>query len=165
MKEARLALGRAVRHFADQILIGSGVISPGVLDTVRVAHDGGKSPLSRLAVTAWDQGRVTVQPHDPRMLGRINQALQQAGFRSFLFSKTQVVVPFCPLSGEERARVIAHVNRLAEEARVAVRNVRKKVRQKLDRVERKDLERALQELTDDAIGRIEALKEGKLRSL
>ncbi len=76
-----------------------------------------------------------------------------------------MVVSFSPLSGAERARVIAHVGRLAEEARVAVRNVRKRARQRLGKEELKATERQLQGLTDEAIRRVEELMEGKLASL
>jgi ribosome recycling factor len=159
-------MNRCVDFFADQLIgIRSGVISPGVIDTVRVESQGTTVPLAHLATTFSDQRRVIVQPHDPQLLGTIDRALKQAGFNAYVFSRTQVVISFSALSGEQRARVIAHIGRLAEEAKVAVRNVRKKVRQKLPREEGKQADRLLQELTDAAIERIEQLKQSKLRSL
>jgi ribosome recycling factor len=159
-------MDRSVNFFADQLIgIRSGVISPGVIDTVRVEYHGTRVPISHVAMTASDQRRVMVQPYDPQMLGTIDQALKQAGFNAYISSKTQVVISFSALSGEQRARVIAHVGRLAEEAKVAVRNIRRKARQKLTREELMEAEGALQQMTDEAIERIEELKQSKLRSL
>jgi ribosome recycling factor len=166
MNEVRQAMARAVAYFSDQLLgIRSGVISPGVVDTVRVEHEGNTVPIAQVAVTFADQGRVFVQPHDPQMLGAVDRALRRAGFNSYVFSRSQVVVSFSPLSGAERARVIAHVGRLAEEAKVAVRNVRKRARQKLGKEELKAADHQFQGLTDEAIQRIEELKESKLAAL
>jgi ribosome recycling factor len=120
-------MDKAVGYFADQLVgIRSGIISPGVIDTVRVEYHGTKVPVSHIAITASDQNRVLIQPHAPEMLAPINQALKQVGFNAYIFSKTQIVISFSALSGEQRAKVIAHVRRLAEDAKVAVRNVRKK---------------------------------------
>src|SRR5262249_27044496 len=123
MNEARLAMDKAVGFFADQLVgIRSGVISPGVIDTVRAEYHEAKVPISHIAVTACDQSRVMVQPYDRQMLGTVQKALKQAGFNAYIFSRTQVVISFSALSGEQRAKVIAHVSRLAEEAKVSVRN-------------------------------------------
>src|SRR4051812_15835858 len=101
MNEAKLAMARTVDLFAEQLVgIRSGVISPGVIDTVRVEYHGTRVPVSHIAMTASDQRRVMVQAYDPQMLGTIDKALKQAGFNAYLFSKTQVVVCFSALSGE-----------------------------------------------------------------
>jgi ribosome recycling factor len=155
-------MGRAVQHFSDQLIgIRSGAIAPGVIDTVRVEQQGERVPIGRVAQTCSDHGRVTVRPHNPQMLGSIDRALKQAGFNSFIASRTEVAVCSSPLSGEQRAKVIAHVRRLAEEAKVAVRNLRRKARQRLA----EDAEEKVQELTDEAIDRIERLRDGKIRAL
>jgi ribosome recycling factor len=159
-------MDRAVDFFAGQLIgIRSGVISPGVIDTVRVEYHGTRVPICHIAMTASDQSRVMIQPYDPQMLGAIVRALRQAGFNAHIHSKSQVVISFSVLSGEQRARVIAHVGRLAEEAKVAVRNIRRKARQKLSREDVKEFDGALQQMTDDAIERVEELKQHKLRSL
>jgi ribosome recycling factor len=159
-------MDKAVGFFADQMIgIRSGTISPGVIDTVRVEHYGTSVPISHVAVTASDQSRVMVRPHDPQLLGAVEKALKRAGFSAHLFSKTQVVVPFSALSGGQRAKVIDHVDRLAEEAKVAVRNVRRKYRQSLAKEGRRESEGVLQGMTDEAIGRIEGLRESKLHSM
>jgi ribosome recycling factor len=95
------------------------------------------------------------------MLGSIDRALKQAGFSSFIASRTEVAVCSSPLSGEQRAKVIAHVRRLAEDAKVAVRNLRRKARQRLG----PEADDRVQEMTDEAIGRIERLRDGKIRAL
>src|SRR5262249_49801746 len=84
-----------------------------------------------------------------------------AGFSSSIASRTEVAVCSSPLSGEQRARVIAHVRRLAEDAKVAVRNLRKKARQRLG----PEADDQVQELTGEPVGRSERLRDGKIRAL
>lgn len=148
-------MAKVVEYFAEQLkTIQYGTISPGIIDTVRV----NTVPIKHLGWTTSDSKRVIVQPHDPQMLGAIDAALKQAGFNSYVFSKTQVVVSVSALSGEQREKVKLQIGRLAEEARVAVRNVRRKHRTK-------DNDKPLQQLTDKAIGQIDTLASNKVKAL
>lgn len=157
---------RAVRHFADQLIgIRHGAIGPGVIDTVRAECDGQLLPIQHVAWVQADGQRILVQPFDPRWLGAISAALTQAGFNAYIYSKTQVVVSVNPLSGQQRHLVKRQIAKLAEEAKVAVRNIRRKVRQHSGREELTQIDEALQRLTDEMIAKIDRLAEAKVASL
>lgn len=157
---------KAVEFFQDQIrTIRHGRITPGIIDTVRVECYEQKLPIQQIAWTAPQKARITITPYDPQLLGAIDRALRKEGFNSYVFSKTQVVLNLPPISGEDREKVISLVSKAGEDAKVAVRNVRKKYRQSLTKDEMQEADKALQALTDEKILEIELLIEEKVFSL
>lgn len=173
--DVRILMDKTINVLVDQLTgIHYGVISPGVIDTVRVDCYNQKMPIKCIAQTSCDQNRVSVTPYDTTLLGSIDKALKQAGFNSYIFSKTQVVVTFSTLSGAEREKVKDHIRKLAEDARVAIRNCRKKARQahekdfKYRRVSNdttEKFEKSLQQLTDQKIEEIDGILTRKLAAL
>jgi ribosome recycling factor len=156
LKNAVQLMDKAVDFFHDQLKgIRWGVITPGLLDSVRIPHEGQKVPLQHLAWTSPNKGQISITPYDPKHVGFIANALKAEGFNAYPFSKTTVVVSLPQRSGEDREKVISHIGKLAEEARVSIRNIRKKTRQKAKDVDLIDEE--LQELTNRAIGQIDSL--------
>lgn len=159
-------MSKAVEFFQDQIRsIRFGCITPGVIDTVRVECYEQKLPIQQIAWTASQKNRITVTPYDFQLLGAIDRALRKEGFNSYVFSKTQVVVNLPPISGEDREKVISLVSKTGEEARVSIRNIRKKFRQGLAKDELQQVDKALQTLTDEKIMEIDLLIEDKINSL
>jgi len=155
-------MDKSVQYFADQMLgIRWGIVTAGLLDTVRVPKDGQLVPVKHLAHTRPDQGRILVTPFDLTTMGMVEKALKQAGFNAYTFSKTAIVVGVPKPNSEEKERVVGHVKRLTEEAKVAIRNVRKKARQKLDR----DDDKELQKLTDNYIAEVDRLAQNKIDSM
>ena len=155
-------MDKAVDFFRDQLRgIRYGEISAGLLDTIRVEAYEQKLPLKQLAHTLPDKNRILVSPFDTTLLGAINRALEAAGFNSYVFSKTQVVVTCPPRTTADREQVVVQINKLAEEARVVVRNIRKKIRQKSE----EDIDKPLQKLTDEKIKEINVLVNHKVQCL
>lgn len=156
-------MDKAFEFFHDQIRgIRYGEISTALIDTIRVEAYEQRLPLKQLAWTVPDKNnRILVSPYDTALLGAIDRAIRAEGFNSYVFSKTQVVIN-CPIrSGEDKERVIQQINKLAEEARIVIRNVRKKIRQKTE----EDIDKPLQKLTDDKIKEINDLIAFKIKSL
>lgn len=155
-------MDKAVEFFNDQMRgIRSGEITTGLIDTIRVEAYEQKLPLKQLAWTSPDHNRILISPYDPELLGAIDIALRAEGFNSYVFSKTQVVVSAPARCGQERDKVVSQVNKLAEEARVAVRSIRKKIRQKSE----SDIDKPLQQLTDQKIGEINEIAKHKVSIL
>lgn len=147
-------MDKAVEFFHDQLkTIRLDQISPGLLDNVKIPYDGQKIPLQQLAWTSPIKGQISVAPFDPQHVGLIANALKDEGFNAYPFSKTHVVVSVPQRSGEDREQVISRIKKMAEEAKVSIRNIRKKKRQKFKDFE--EIEKELQDLTDKAIDRIE----------
>lgn len=154
---------KAIQFFLDQLVgIRWGTVTPALVDSVKADYYGQKTLISHLASTRPDQGRIMVNAHDPQAVGSINTALRQAGFNSYVFSKTAVVVSVPPPSGDEKKKVQAHIAKLAEEAKIAVRNVRKKVRQHVDDLGA--IDKPLQRLTDESIKQIDDIAKDKIES-
>jgi ribosome recycling factor len=151
-------MDKAVEFFRDQMRgIRGGEISSGLIDTIRVEAYEQRLPLKQLAWTIPDKNRILVTPYDASLLGAIDKAIKSEGFNSYVFSKTQVVVNCPPVCVQDKDRVIAQINKLAEEARVVVRNIRKKTRQKAE----DNIDKPLQQLTDEKIKEINDLAEYK----
>lgn len=148
---------KALDFFHDQLRgIRWGIVNSGLLDTIRIPMNGQKVPLSHLAWTSpGKNGQISVTPHEQNHVGLIANTLKQEGFNAYPFSKTAVVVSAPQRCGEERNKVINHIKKLAEETKISIRNIRKKVRQKAQDVGVIDEE--LQGLTDKAIAEVEDL--------
>jgi ribosome recycling factor len=160
-------MSKAIEHFEDQLRGLWGGITPGLIDTVKVDCYGQSTPIKHLASTNFNDNKIVVVPYDPTNLPNINATLKSQGFNSYIFSKTSIVVdiPKFGIGGKEK--VISQINKLKEEAKVAIRNIRKKVRQKtiLPEEEMKAFEKDLQVLTDDSIAKIDYLAKVKEQNL
>lgn len=174
LKEPRDLMEKSLEFLADQLIgIRHGMITTAVIDSVRVPCYGQSMPIGHLAQTAMQDHRIRIQPHDPSLRAVIAKSLVTAGFEAFVFSKTEVVVSVPPPSGTDREKVIARLTQLGEETRVAVRNIRKKFRQRLKKDwpptklaigedEVRQIEDQLQKMTDDYIREIDRMIEAKV---
>ena len=162
MAEAVNSMTKAVAFFKEQLSgIRYGDISTGLIDTIRIDAYEQKLPLKQLAWTTAEKSRILIAPYDVSLLGAIDRSLKSEGFNSYIFSKTQVVINCPPRSGEDKERVIVQINKMAEEARIVIRNIRKKVRQKSE----DDIDNSLQKLTDEKINQINLLVKNKIESI
>lgn len=144
--------------------IRGSTVSPSLVSTVKVEYYGQPTPLEHVASVALSNGGISILPHDPSIVGLINKTLLAANFKSYVFSKSCVMVSVPPMSGDQRKEIIKHLQKLEEDAKVSVRNLRKKYRQTLTKEELKD-EKPLQTLTDNAISEIEQIIEDRIQKL
>lgn len=150
----------------------TGKASPALLDTVRVEAYGSTVPLNQVAnVSAPDTDMLLVQPYDGSIAGEIASAIRTADLGLNPSADGNVVrVPVPPLSEERRKEMAKVLQRMAEEGRVAVRQIRQDAKNELQAHEREGeisedqyhrrLE-ALQELTDEHTRAIDAMLEKK----
>lgn len=125
-------------------------------------------PIGQIANTQAVKNNVSITPYDVETLSAINKALLAAGFNSYVFSKNSVMVSVPPPSLEEKERVCSHLRKLGEEAKVSVRNIRKKIKQSFDKENKENLkkvEKELQNCVDDAIEQIDKLVQNKTEGL
>lgn len=157
---------KAVDYFRESIVgIRSNTVSPGLIDPIKVDYYGQATPIKHLAQTGKTDQRIFIDPHDLSMIGKITTKLKASGFDAYQFSKQRVIVNIPPISGDERKKIIKQLHKMAEESRVAIRNVRKAWRQSLTKEELEGKEKYIQETTDKAIGCIEELLDDKLSAL
>ncbi len=107
--------------------IRTGRANPGLVDSLRVEVYGSPTPIKQVAsVTAPEPTQIVVRPYDPGTLKDIEKAIQASGLGFTPLNDGRVIrlnVP--PLSTEVRRKMVGRVKELAEEAKVAVRNVRR----------------------------------------
>src|SRR5690349_17948367 len=152
--------------------VRTGRASPHLLDRIVVDYYGNPTPLKQLAnVSASDARLLTVTPFDKSSLGAIEKAIQESDVGLTPSNDGNVVRLQIPEMTEERRReMVKVVHGVAEEGRVAVRNVRRDVMQDLRDLKKEGeagedderrAEAALQKQTDDAVAEIDALLKGK----
>lgn len=163
------ALEALTREFAT---VRTGRASTGLLDTVRVDYYGTPTPVSQMAsVSVPDARTLAIQPWEAAQLTAIEKAILKSdlGLTPVNDGKTiRLTMP--PLTEERRKALVKTVAKMAEEARVAVRNIRREANDKLKGLgkdkkvsgdeERRGLEQ-IQKTTDRFVGRIDEVLKKK----
>src|SRR2546421_6892684 len=136
--EAHERMRKAVVHLQDEFgAIRTGRASPALVEKLRVDYYGSEVPLQQLAGVTVPEARVLViSPYDKGAMKAIEKAIQASDLGVNPSNDGTVIrVKFPELTGERRKNLVKVVKKLAEEARVAVRNVRRHIRQDLERDE------------------------------
>src|ERR1700722_1694168 len=152
--------------------VRTGRASPALLERVVVDYYGASTPLNQLATISAPEARlVTVQPYDKSSIKNIEKAINESDVGlnpSNDGTLIRLVVP--ELTEERRKDLVKVVRNLAEEGRIAIRNVRRDTMQHLRELKAEgdassdDEHRAeveLQKLTDSHIGELDALLKTK----
>ncbi len=147
--------------------IRTGRASAALLDRVSVDYYGQKTPLKQLATVHVPEPQLlTVQPYDPGSLKAIERAIQESDLGLTPSNDGRLIrLPIPQLTEERRKELVKVVRNLAEEGRVAIRNVRRDVMQDLKELvregevgddEERRAEERLQKLTDEHVAQIDA---------
>jgi ribosome recycling factor len=146
----------------------TGRASVHMLDQVKVDYYGTYTPISQLAqLSAPEPQLIVVSPWDPTVLKEMEKAIQAADLGFNPISDGKVLrIPVPPMTEERRRDVVKHINKVLEEHRTAVRNVRRdgndalKKLAKDKKVSEDDEKRAMEEvqkMTDEEIRRMEEM--------
>ena len=146
--------------------VRTGRAHPGILDHVTVDYYGNPTAINQVAnVTLMDARTIAVQPFEPKMVGPIEKAIRDADLGLNPASQgTMIRVPMPALTEERRRDLIKLVKTEGENAKVAVRNVRRDANEQLkklikDKLISEDDERRAQEdiqkLTDKFITEVD----------
>jgi ribosome recycling factor len=119
--------------------IRTGRANPGLVDSLRVDVYGSPTPIKQIAnVSAPEPQQVVIRPFDPSTLKDIEKGIIASDIGLTPQSDGKVIrlnVP--PLSGEVRRKMVSRIKELSEEAKVAVRNIRRDANKQADQ-EQKD---------------------------
>ena len=169
-KERMAKSVEACRH--ELATVRTGRASPHLLDRVVVDYYGTETPLRQLSqIAATDARLLTLTPYDKNAIKSIEKAILESDLGLTPSNDGNVIRLQIPELNEERRRdLVKVVHNVAEESRVAVRNIRRDVMHDLRELKKEgevgedDERRAeaeLQKRTDGAIGEIEALLKAK----
>jgi len=117
----------AVRR--DLATMRSGRASVAMLDGIRVDYYGTPTPLNQVAnLSTPEPTLITIQPWEPNMVAVIEKAIRASDLDLNPQSDGKLIrVPVPPLTEERRKGLVKHAHKVAEDGRVAVRNVRRDV--------------------------------------
>ena len=160
MKKGVEAVGR---DFAG---VRTGRASAALLQGITVECYGSMTPLQQVATVATPETRlITIQPWDPNLVAAIEKAILKSGLGITPSSDGRAIrIAIPPLTEERRKELVRVVRRIAEEGRVAIRNLRRDANEKLKALEKQkkitedDLKKgseSVQKLTDKYIKELE----------
>ena len=152
--------------------VRTGRASPSLLDRITVDYYGAQTPLKQLATVSAPEARLlTVQPYDKSSIRNIERAIQESDVGLVPNNDGQIIRLQIPeLTEERRKQLVKVVRNLAEEGRVAIRNIRRDVMHDLRELrdageagsdDEHRAEEALQKLTDEKVKELDGLLKGK----
>ena len=175
LADAKDRMEKAVEHVQDEFgTVRTGRANPSILHRVTVDYYGSPTPLQQLAsFSVPEPTTLVVSPFDPGALGEIERAIAASGLGLNPANDGTVSrLTFPPLTEERRKELVKVVNHMAEEGKVAIRNIRRPHKDDLEALKGEmsedDIRRAekdLQNLTDTYVSRIDELFEHKQAEL
>jgi len=152
--------------------VRTGRASPHLLDRIIVDYYGAETPINQLAqIASTDARMLTVTPYDKSAIGAIEKAVQESDLGLTPSNDGNVIRLGIPeLTEERRKEMVKVIHGVAEEGKVAIRNIRRDVMSDLRELkkdgeagsdEEHRAETGLQKQTDGAIAEIDQLLKGK----
>lgn len=177
MQEAESRMKGAIKALEEDMnAIRTGRASPALVERLMVEYYGTPTPLQQLATIATPEPQlITIRPFDPKSLGTIEKAIlaSELGLTPTNDGKIiRLVIP--PLTEQRRQELAKVVGRRVEEAKVAIRNIRRDALDDLREFEKEKLisedeffraRDDLQKLTDHYTEQVEKIGERKQQEI
>jgi ribosome recycling factor len=169
MDDAKRRMEGAVKSLGNEFgTVRTGRASTALLDRVNVDAYGTKTPLKQVATIQAPEARlITIQPFDKSLFGAVEKGIMESDLGLTPSNDGQIIRIAIPqLSEERRKELVRLVGKMAEEARISVRNVRRDVLNEMKRAEKdgdvskNDLGRAqdeVQKITDSQVKAVDEL--------
>lgn len=167
---------KTVSHLqTDLQAVRAGRANPHVLDKIRVDYYGSPTPIQQVANVSVPEARIIqIAPWDKSLLKDIEKAIQASDIGINPTNDGNVIrLVFPELTEDRRKELVKEIKKKAEEAKVAVRNVRRDGNEAFKKLgkgevsedEAKDLEDSLQKITDKYVKDIDELVDAKTKEL
>jgi len=152
------------------LTLRTGKVTTTIVDDIKVDYYGNPTPLNQVgSVTVMDATTIAINPWEKSLLPAIEKAIQQANIGVNPNNDGDFIkLFFPPMTMEQREEIAKQAKGMAEDAKIAVRNIRKDSNNKIKRLEKdkeisedesKSAQDTIQKLTDEHIAKIdEALK-------
>ena len=153
--QARMRMEKAVEDFRKELAtIRTGRANTGLLDSIRVDYHGTSMPVNQLGtLSVPDPTVIVISPWDPTAVAMIDKAIRTSDLGLNPASDGKVIrVPIPSLTEERRRDLVKHIHKVLENHRTAVRNVRRDVKEAVEKLEKEkkisedDKKRTLDEL-------------------
>ena len=144
--DAEERMEKAVGVLRDELRgLRTGRATPALVDSLRVEYYGSPTPLKQLAqISTPDPQQIIIRPYDQGSLKDIEKAIRSSDLGMAPNNDGKIIrltVP--PMSGEQRQKMVARIKKSAEEAKVAIRNIRRDANKHFDQAEK------AKEMTED----------------
>ncbi len=176
-KEMQEGMEKAIKVLSQNLSkLRTGRANPSVLDNVMVDYYGTATPIKQVGQISTPEARLLqIQPFDKSMIGAIEKAIFSANLGVTPSNDGNLVrIPFPALTEETRKDLVRDVKKLAEEARVVVRNVRRDYNDQVKKSEKnkeisedesKKHQAEIQKVTDRYIEQIDEILSKKEKEL
>lgn len=177
MQEIKEKMEKTILHYKEELKsIRTGRAHISMFDNIKVDYYGTPTALSGVATLSAPEPRlITIAPWDASMIPPIEKAIQNAnmGFNPSNDGKI-VRIPVPQLTEERRKELAKHVKKLAEDTKVAVRNLRREANDKIKKQEKdkeiseddsKKLLDQMQTVTDNYIKSVDTITEAKEKEI
>lgn len=166
LEETSASMKKAMEHLeAELVKIRAGKANPTMLDGITVDYYGNPAPIGQVGnISAIDARTITIQPWEKNMLQPIERAIIAANIGINPQNDGNIIRLFLPPLTEERRReLVKKSNGEGEQAKIAVRNIRRDAIEQIKKAQKeglsedaaKDGEDAIQEITNSNIALIE----------
>ena len=129
-KKAEEKMNKALEGLRKEFTtLRTGRASLGILEGIMIDYYGTPTPISQVANMAVPDPRtITIQPWEAKMLGEIEKAILKSDVGLTPGNDGKIIrLTIPPLTEERRQQIVKHAKKLAEDARIAVRNIRRDV--------------------------------------
>ena len=177
MAQARTRMEKAVEDFRKELAgLRTGRANVTLLDHIRVDYHGTSMPVNQLgALSVPEPTMIVISPWDPSAVPLIDKAIRTSDLGLNPANDGKVVrVPIPPLTEDRRKEIVKHLHKVLENHRTAVRNIRRDIKEAVDKLEKDkkisqdEQERTLAELdkmTHSETKKIEDLSAAKEKEL
>jgi len=171
--EAEDKMGKSLEAFQQEIVhIRTGRASVGLLDGIEVDAYGSKMKLNQVATVAAPEPRLlTIQPWDKSQLAAIEKAILASPLDLTPANDGVIIrLPLPELSGDRRKEMVKMIGKLAEDARVSIRNIRRHEMENAKKLQKDGdlpeddahkLSDEIQKCTDTFVGKVDAAFKAK----
>jgi len=171
--EVQKVIDRLQDNFSE---VRAGRANPAILNRVTVDYYGTPTPINQVASVSVPEGRlIVIQPWDKSLLSAITKAIEKADIGINPMNDGQLIrLSFPELTEERRKELVKDIRKTAEEAKVAVRNVRRDEMDeakaslrsnKISEDEERSLEEKIQKTTDNFIAKIDEISTKKEKEI
>tara|TARA_Y100001970_G_scaffold73922_1_gene93752 strand:- start:72 stop:629 length:558 start_codon:yes stop_codon:yes gene_type:complete len=176
-KDAIHRMDQAVIHTRTQMSkVRTGRANTEIVESIKVSYYGSLTPLNQLSTISIPEPRlITIHPFDKSVIDEIEKAIMESNLGLTPNNNGEVIhVPIPPLSEERRVDLTKYIHQLAEEGRIAVRNVRRdainhlRTLQKEDHISEDEIKRSeseMQNITDGHVKTLNELMESKEKEI
>ena len=170
-------MDQAVIHTRTEMSkVRTGRANTELVESIKISYYGSLTPLNQLSTISIPEPRlITIHPFDKSVIDEIEKAIMESNLGLTPNNNGEVIhVPIPRLSEERRVDLTKYIHKLAEEGRIAVRNVRRdainhlRTLQKEDHISEDEIKRSeseMQNITDGHVKTLNELMESKEKEI